>query len=129
MIQKISFISLFSVLVAACHQPTQVVLKPTSITDSFERETKTIAKKDLLNLKSEIDRMVLAIQNNELTAQTKQKILTKLIAKNPEYLHRLSIENISTPMGNDVLKLYYQKIQADANVKAAKEILDRENAK
>ena len=73
--------------------------------------------------------MVLAIQNNELTAQTKQKILTKLIAKNPEYLHRLSIENISTPMGNDVLKLYYQKIQADANVKAAKEILDRENAK
>ncbi len=129
MIQRIIFIFLLFGLVTACKQPTQVVIKPLSTTDSLARETKTIADKDLLTLKSEIERIVLTIQSNELHLKTKEKMLTKLIAKNPEYLHRLTVENIATPMGHDVLKLFYQKIQADAMVKAAKEILDRENSK
>lgn len=93
---------------------------------SFHNETLRTANEELAKEKSQLDTLTKVISDNSVSLETRKQSLKDLIAISPEYLNRLTLENVATKEGKDILDKYNKSLEANANLKAASVIKDRE---
>ena len=96
---------------------------------SIQAETAREAAKETGKQKAEIEGLTAVINDNTISLGTRQATLQKLISISPEYLNRLTLENIATQEGKTILDNYNKALEASANIKAASAIKERQAAK
>lgn len=92
----------------------------------FAAEATREANKELANQRAETDSLIQVITKANVSLKTKQEYLDKLIAQSPEYLSGLTLQNIATDEGRQILDKYNQSLQLNAQLKAASVIKNRE---
>ncbi len=92
----------------------------------FHTETLRIANEEIAKQKSQIDTLTQVVKDNSISLDNRKKALDDLIKISPEYLSRLTLENIATSEGKDILDRYNLALENSANLKAAAIIKDRE---
>lgn len=96
---------------------------------NYHTETLRIANQEIAKEKSQLDSLTAVVKDNAISLNTRKESLAKLIAISPEYLGRLTLENIATNEGRSILDQYNKALETNANLKAANTIKDREFAK
>ncbi len=96
---------------------------------NYHTETLRIANQEMAKEKSQLDTLTAVVKDNSISLGTRKDALEKLIAISPEYLGRLTLENIATNEGKLILDQYNKALETNANLKAANQIKDREFAK
>ncbi|MBN8833744.1 MAG: phage tail tape measure protein [Sphingobacteriales bacterium 39-19] len=93
---------------------------------SAYNETLKESAKETAKQKSEIDSLVAVIKDSNISLETRKSQLQKLIDISPEYLGRLTLENIATAEGKRILDTYNKALETNANLKAASILKDKE---
>lgn len=73
----------------------------------------------------ELNRLVAASKSDLLTRKQKQDAINDAIAKNPEYLSGLNLENVATKEGSELIQKQIDLIRARALVKASTGVIDK----
>jgi TP901 family phage tail tape measure protein len=92
----------------------------------FHAETLKEATAEMSKQKSEIHTLTAVLKDLSISERTREDSLNRLIAMNPEYLHGLTMQNVTTLEGKRILDLYNTSLETNANLKAAQLIKDRE---
>lgn len=90
-----------------------------------EREALT----SMAEQKSQIDRLTNAINSEVTSLETKKEALKDLISINPEYLKGLTLQNIATGEGIELLRLYNEQMMTRARLAAANSIINEKSRK
>lgn len=92
-----------------------------AFTQTLRESSKETAKQ-----KSEIQSLVAVTSDHNISLETRKAKLQQLINISPEYLGRLTLENIATAEGKGILDQYNKALEANANLKAANVVKDKE---
>lgn len=93
--------------------------------NKYFAETLKEARLEIAAQVNEMKTLVSTSTDLELSIGSRQRALEKLIALSPEYLSRLTLENIATDEGRQILERYNTALEAQARIKAAKNITGR----
>ncbi|CAN5397730.1 phage tail tape measure protein [soil metagenome] len=96
---------------------------------SFQAETIRETNTELAKQKGELQSLTSILNDNNVSSQTRGNILKQLVAISPEYLNRLTLENLATAEGKRILDNYNKSLETSGNLKAANTIRDREAQK
>lgn len=78
---------------------------------------------------SKIDALTKIISDNNISLRNRTKALQQLIDINPEYLKGLTLENITTAEGTEILEKYKKKLIEVAKAKAVQDIFQESSKK
>lgn len=92
----------------------------------YHSEMLAMANKDIAEQQSLVTTLTAVLKDHEIGEKTREQTLKDLIAISPEYLSGLTLENIAHKEGKRILDDYNASLQANANLKAASLIKDRE---
>lgn len=92
----------------------------------LHNETIRMANEEIAKEKSQLDTMTKVLQDYTISQETRENVLKDLIALSPEYLGRLTLENVATSEGKEILDNYNRSLEANARLKAASVLKDRE---
>lgn len=84
------------------------------------------ANAEIAKQKSQIETLTSIAGDHNISLETRKAKLQELIAISPEYLQRLTLENISTDEGRAILDRYNTALEKNANLKAANVLKDKE---
>lgn len=96
-----------------------------ALQNRFHNQTMAEARKEISAQVNEIRTLVAVTNDLSLAQGSREASLKKLIAISPEYLNRLTLENIANDEGRAIVERYTKALEAQARVKAAGSISNR----
>ncbi len=88
----------------------------------FQQDLQSRAAEIYANEEAKARSLFAVISNGNVGYETKKKALQELIAINPEYLSGLTLENIKTQEGTNILGNYIRLLRQKAQVQAATDV-------
>lgn len=128
----ILIVSLIAALVAILASATSAFAKNTKAVDAntaakqMAIEVQTEANKEVTKAMVTERSYVKILRSSTIALRIKRDILQKLIAQSPEYLSKLTLENVKNQEGKDILDKYNKALKSNALIKSQNARADRE---
>lgn len=103
--------------------------KEVATTLTIQNDTLREGNAEISRQKAELEGLTNVVKSNTASHETKVAMIAKLIAISPEYLNRLTLENIATGEGKRILDDYNKSLQNSASLKAAQNITNKAQEK
>lgn len=119
-----------SILIAAIGLLANALVKIYSETTKYtaalalQDQLSKAVSEDIGNQKQKIEQLASAAGNLNLSLETRKSVLAELIKQNPEYLSGLTLENITTQAGIDIINDYIGSLNRLAVAKNLRKIKD-----